>query len=446
MAVSRRKAWIIAADMGYGHQRAAFPLRSMSGGRIINANNYPGIPQSDRRWWHESKRFYEFISRFKTTPLIGEWVFDVYDKLQSIPHFYPRRDLSKPTLQVREIDRLIHQKKWGKHLIHKLAEHPLPLVTSFFIPALMADAFKYPEAIYCLVTDTDISRAWVSARPNLSRIRYLAPNYRVLERLRLYGVPADRIFLTGFPLPQENIGSEKLDVLKHDLRHRIRNLDTKGKYWQQYSSIFRHYLGTGLPKAANHPLTLTFAVGGAGAQRELGASIIRGLKYKIKQGRIRVVLVAGIHNEVSAYFKKIISQEGLSHNLKLRDIVVIHARDKYTYFNRFNKILRTTDILWTKPSELSFYVALGIPLIMSEPVGSQEQFNRIWVQTIGAGMDQQDPEVVEQWLFDLLDTGWLAEAAMEGYVEAPKYGTFNIDKIVSHRSTEVKELKTVLQF
>ena len=33
----------------------------------------------------------------------------------------------------------------------------------------------------------------------------MAPNRRVLERLREYGVPEKNIFLTGFPLPKELI-------------------------------------------------------------------------------------------------------------------------------------------------------------------------------------------------------------------------------------------------
>ncbi len=446
MTGSRKKAWIIAADMGYGHQRAAFPLRYLAHGRVINANNYSGIPSSDRKWWQDGRKFYEFVSRFKGGNPVGDWIFDFYDRLQAIPAFYPRRDLSQPTLQVRQIEYLIRHKNWGKHLINKLAEDPLPIITSFFVPAFMADLHNYPGDIYCLVTDTDISRAWVTSKPSISKIKYFAPNYRVVERLRLYGVPADRIFLTGFPLPSENIGDERLAILKEDIRHRLKNLDTQGRYWQQYSGIYRQYIHDSLPRETNHPLTLTFAVGGAGAQRDLGAVIMRGLRHKIKQGRIRLVLVAGIHNEVASYFKDQAVKSGLRQSLASGDIVIIHAPEKYQYFTKFNKILRTTDILWTKPSELSFYVALGIPMIMSEPIGSQEKFNRIWVETIGAGCDQQNPEFVEQWLFDLLDSGWLAEAAMQGFIEAPKYGTFNIEKIVTHQYEEVKELKTVLQF
>ena len=46
------------------------------------------------------------------------------------------------------------------------------------------------------------------------------------------------------------------------------------------------------------------------------------------------------------------------------------------YFNTFNETLRETDILWTKPSELSFYAGLGIPIIIAPTIGSLEDFNK----------------------------------------------------------------------
>ena len=49
---------------------------------------------------------------------------------------------------------------------------------------------------------------------------------------------------------------------------------------------------------------------------------------------------------------------------------------------RFNEILRTTDILWTAIGVV-FYVALGLPIIITEPLGSQEVFNRKWLVGIG---------------------------------------------------------------
>ncbi len=442
-----QKAWVTSVNMGYGHQRAAFPLKHLAfGGEIITANTYPGLPSSDRKIWKESRRFYEFVSVFKKVPIVGQKLFDLYDTLQQIPSFYPRRDLSKPNFQVKQIYRLIKKLDWGKHLISKLAKNPLPIITTFFIPAFMADFFNYPGEIYCLATDADISRAWVPLHPCNSRINYFAPNYRVADRLRLYGVPADKIFLTGFPLPPENIGNIHLDTLKKDLVQRLINLDPDGDYQDTYREVLKRYFNTSrLPQKSNHPLTVTFAVGGAGAQRDIGAVILSSLKEKILRHEARLVLVAGIHNDVNSFFNKAATAAGL-HNEIGRGVKIIFAANKNEYFRKFNEALRTTDILWTKPSELSFYCALGLPIVMSPPIGSQEEFNRKWLRTIGAGTTQDNPAYCGEWLFDWLKSGWFAEAAMQGFVEAPKFGTYNIGKIIGHKQSEVKELKMILQY
>jgi len=93
--------------------------------------------------------------------------------------------------------------------------------------------------------------------------------------------------------------------------------------------------------------------------------------------------------------------------------------------------LRKTDILWTKPSELSFYAGLGLPIIIAPPIGSQEDFNKKWLLHIGAATPQDNPKYTDQWLFDLLNAGDLAEMAMQGFVEIEKKGTYNIEKIVT---------------
>ena len=38
--MDNNKFYLVAADMGYGHQRAAYPLLEMSQGGIINLNDY----------------------------------------------------------------------------------------------------------------------------------------------------------------------------------------------------------------------------------------------------------------------------------------------------------------------------------------------------------------------------------------------------------------------
>lgn len=451
--MKNHRAWVITVDMGYGHQRAASPLCHLAYQGLLTANNYPGIPEGDQKIWESSRHFYEFISRFSRVPVIGQPAFDLYDRFQAIPEFYPRRDLSRPSFQLKEIMMVIKHKNWGKHLIEKLNQKPRlsngqrrPLITSFFAIAFMAEYFGYEGDIYCIICDADIARVWANVKTAASRIKYLAPCYRVVERLKLYGIGQENIFLTGFPLPKENLGGPGLGILRHDLGHRLFNLDPSDRYIKKYGQTAKKHLGLKhLHKRADHLLTLTFAVGGAGAQREIGGELVKSLSKKILGREIRVNLIAGIHHDVKEYFEEATYKAGLKKELG-QGVRILYTPDKNKYFAEFNRSLRTTDILWTKPSELCFYSALGIPIVMSPPIGSQEKFNRLWLKTIGAGISQNDPRYTDQWLFDWLASGWLAQAAMRGFLEAPRFGTYNIEKILARKPEELEEMRTVMQY
>jgi len=436
--------WLVTVDMGYGHQRATYPLKHLAYKGIINANTYKGIPEKDKKNWLGQRRFYEAISRFKNVPIFGDLAFELFDKFQKISNYYPKRDLSKTTIQVAGAFRILKNNKLGEHLINKLKKRPeMPFVTSFFLTAFMAEVFEYPGEIYCVICDADISRAWVSENPKMSRIKYFAPCQRVVDRLKLYGVAEERIFLTGFPLPKENIGTEHQAILKKDLRSRLVNLDPNRLYLTKYKETLCKNLSIkSLPKTTNHPLTITFAVGGAGAQREIGGAIIASLKEKIRQGKVRVNLIAGIHHTVNRYFKTTIIKIGMRKYLG-SGIRILFEPVKQKYFKKFNHWLRTTDILWTKPSELSFYTGLGIPIVMCPPIGSQEDFNRKYLMYLGAGIDQLDLKCINEWLFDWVNSGRLAEAAAQGFLEAPKFGTFNIEKILAKHAARAKAVKTI---
>jgi len=423
----KEKAWIIDVNMGYGHQRTSYPLKDLAPNKkIISANDYKGIPKKDKAIWDSSRNFYEFISRFKRFPIIGEFAFSIFDKFQKILTFYPKRDLSNPNLYSKQVFNLI-KKGWGKDLIKKLSQNPLPLITTFFIPAFMAEAFNYPGEIFCVICDADISRSWAPFNSFQSKIKYFAPNFRVMERLMLYGIKEENIFLIGYPLPKENIKNAS-----KDLAHRILNLDTKKRYQREYKPLIRAFLGS-LPKKSNHPFAITFAVGGAGIQKEIAIKILKNLSLKIRKEKIKMFLIAGIREEVNKYFLENIKRLGLESSLN-KNIEIIYEKDIGNYFKKFNQVLRKTDILWTKPSELSFYTALGLPIILAPTVGSQEDFNEEWLLQLGSAMRQKDLNYIDQWLPDFMDSGWFAEASMQGFIEAKRLGTYEIEKIISKKT------------
>lgn len=415
-----KKAWIVSINMGYGHQRTAYPLKFLAkNNEIICANDYPDIPQSDKKIWDSSRNFYEAVSRFKKFPLLGEFVFYLFDLTQKIHDFYTKKDTSIPNFTQKRTYPLF-KKGWGRHLIEKL-DSKIPYISAFHNTAFMAEYFNYSGDIFCIVCDTDIARSWAPLHPKQSKIKYFTPNKRTTERLISYGVKKENIFLTGYPLPMENTEQE---VLKNDIKNRILNLDPASKYREKYGFVVREKLGK-LPLESDHPLTITFCVGGAGAQKEIGVKLIRKLKKQIFEKRLRIILVAGIKKNVKDYFEKEIINGGLGEFIG-HGVEIIYANNFGDYYNKFNLALHKTDILWTKPSELSFYTALGLPIIIASPIGSQEDFNRRWLLKSGFGIDQGDIEYVKDWLYDWIDSGYLAEMAMEGYIEGERDGVLKI--------------------
>ncbi|MBX4201068.1 hypothetical protein KW786_02980 [Candidatus Parcubacteria bacterium] len=420
-----KKAWVVSVDMGYGHQRTAYPLRSIAfGGKIINANNYPGIPKKDQEIWHTTRSLYEFISRFRRIPFIGIFLFLFLDRFQKIVGYYPKRDMSKSNFGGKALFSFI-KKGWGKDLVMNMQHPALPLISTFFAPVFMAEHFGYPNDMYCVICDADIARAWVSLEPKKSRIKYFASNNWTRDRLKLYGVPPENIIMSGYPLPKENLGGKNLATAKKDLGYRLLNLDPSGRYRQLYSPLIKSYLGE-LPKLPNHPLTIMFSIGGAGAQKEIALSIIKSLKEKIVAKELRFIIAVGTRPELKSYFTDRAKELELDGWLQ-----VLYGKTMEEYFEAFNQALRTTDMLMTKPSELSFYAGLGIPIIIQPSIGSQEDFNRRWLLHTGAGVLQENPSYTSEWLFDILGSGDLAEMAMQGFIEIEKMGTYNIEDIIS---------------
>lgn len=434
------RAYVVAVDMGYGHQRAAYPLRNISatpanwnieGPYIISANNYPGIPKRDLKLWDSGRGVYEWISRMRELPFLGEKLFAAMNYFQRIDHFYPKRDLSKTMFQLDYIYKLINKKGLGKHLIGELNKNPLPLITTFFTPAFSAEEHGYKGQIYCICTDTDISRAWAPKNPKTSRIIYLAPSHRVAERLRMYGVAPEKIIATGFPLPEELVDTKT--VTQATLR-RIKHLDPTGKFREKFGAQIKATLGKEMESVKGmeeipEPVSIAFAIGGASAQFQIGLDVIKSLSPDIKKGKFRLTLIAGVSKSINDIFESALKKNGLD-TYRGKGVDILYNKNKIEYFEEFNRLLLDTDILWTKPSELSFYAALGLPIIIAPTLGSQEEYNQDWLHVLGAGIGQATPAYAREWLSDWIDAGILAGMALHGYLNISKHGTANVEETV----------------
>src|SRR5437867_3303403 len=264
----RLSAWIVSANMGLGHHRAAHGLAHLAEGGILIAGS-PDVTDPDEvRFWRRIAWSYEVLSRTKSIPVIGRVLFGMVDSILAIPPFYPLRDLSHPSFNNYIVDHLIRQ-GLGRSLIARLRTIELPMISTFYAPCLAADRLL-ESPIYCAVCDADLNRVWVASKSSESRVQYFAPCGRVMRRLREYGVPDERIFITGFTLPRENIGGPGMGVLKRDLLARIGRLDPRGRFSAVYGPTVSALLGASPePDGGRAPVTVTFAVGGAGAQVEI---------------------------------------------------------------------------------------------------------------------------------------------------------------------------------
>jgi hypothetical protein len=432
------KPFVASVTMGYGHLRAAHPLAERLGVEVQVVDEAPFADPKEVALWRWVRRMHELLS--KPMPALGP--FDrqargLMDALTMIPPLHETRDHHAPTWPVRLLNRLIRL-GLGARMVEHLRETGAPLVTTFYAPAIAADLAGIKN-VYCVVTDADCNRVWAPMDPARTRIKYAAPSSRVVRRLRSFGVPERNIFLTGFPLPPLLTSASDTTAPAQRLAERIARLDPRGVF----RNLHRHEISVLQAEAGprlevvrkdrqSGPIHIMFAVGGAGAQVEMVEEFLPPMRALIASGEVRFLLSAGTRPEVVRAFIAAITRAGLQSALG-SDIVIIDGPDFKSYYEAFNRALLRTDVLWTKPSELSFYPALGMACIVSKPLGAHERYNRRWLREQGVGLKHRRLDHARGWFEEWLEDGTLAGAAWSGYARLPKHGTDLIAELVLER-------------
>jgi hypothetical protein len=412
---------LVAIDMGYGHLRPAAALAERLAVPVQQMDKPPLGTEQDAAFWRRTRSFYEPLTRWSQVPVLGGPAQALLDAITHIPPLYPERDLSAPNPGTKALVRGA-KAGLGRGLADELKRSGAPLLTTFYAPAVLSELHGC-ERVACVVTDSDVNRVWAPADPPHSAIVYFAPATHTARRLRAYGVRAEKVRVTGFPLPHELLGGPELPLLRQNLAARLVRLDPRGTFLTSHAAELERALGP-LPQAerGRAPL-LTFAVGGAGAQVGLVRSFLPSLARLISEGRLRLALVAGRRAEVATRLRGFLDAAGLREGEAVR---VLEAPDVDGYFPLFNRLLAETDILWTKPSEMTFFAALGLPLVVAPAVGVHELCNQRWAQEWGAALAQGEPAHAAEWLDDWIEDGVLAAAAWAGYRHLPNRGLYRI--------------------
>ncbi|MCX8057916.1 MAG: hypothetical protein N3A58_00695 [Spirochaetes bacterium] len=144
---------------------------------------------------------------------------------------------------------------------------------------------------------------------------------------------------------------------------------------------------------------LLFSIGGAGAQVEYNLKLILSLVDDIKKDKVTLFINCGDHknvfNLISNELKKFdINYEvhndnnesiNFAENVYKQDVKGVHIfinNEIFTAIYLTNILMRSSDILITKPSELAFY---PVPKILIQRVGGHEAYGAIHSSEIGDG-------------------------------------------------------------
>ena len=412
---------VLAIDMGYGHLRPAAALADYLKTNVREMDRPPAGNADDLRFWERTRKLYEPLTRFSQLPLVGPAMRSVLEAITAIPEPWPRRDLSAATQGTRWMERAAKD-GIGRTLAGVLKETGASLLTTFYAGAILAELHG-AERLHCVITDTDVNRVWAPPDPRQSRIVYFAPSERARRRMESYGVRPENVRVTGFPLPHELVGGRERTQLKRNLAARMMRLDPKRAFRKQHWDEIERKLGPLPLHEEGAPPLLTFAIGGAGAQLPLAKALVSGVRDQIIDGRLRLALVAGRRHEVGEALREAVRDAGLDASPAVE---VLEDPDVLGYLRKFNALLARTDILWSKPSEITFFAALGLPLVCAPPVGAHESWNQRWACERGAALEQHDPRTAGEWLWEWLDDGTLANVAWNGFNALPNLGLYEI--------------------
>jgi hypothetical protein len=153
-------------------------------------------------------------------------------------------------------------------------------------------------------------------------------------------------------------------------------------------------------KAQGKPMRFLLSVGGAGAQREFFEAIIRHLLPAIKTNKAVLYVNVGDYKNVwdelvdsipelknisTLHFNDWKDTENFAEKALTEDITGVHAFWHENIFEAVycsNLLMRSSDVLVTKPSEFSFY---PVPKLFIKRIGGHERWGAIHSAEMGDG-------------------------------------------------------------
>ncbi|MBU0935071.1 MAG: hypothetical protein KKI09_16745 [Spirochaetes bacterium] len=162
---------------------------------------------------------------------------------------------------------------------------------------------------------------------------------------------------------------------------------------------------------------LLISVGGAGAQFEIIAELLRSYTGMLAAGKLAVYLNVGDHTSVWDHLKAAVPElEGLAtthfddwegtkafcNSALTQNVTGLHVfrhANKFSAVYSTNLLMRSCDVLITKPSELAFY---PVPKLFIKRVGGHERWGAIRSAELGDGTYEMENLAAAKQVLDLM--------------------------------------------
>jgi hypothetical protein len=192
---------------------------------------------------------------------------------------------------------------------------------------------------------------------------------------------------------------------------------------------------------AGKTLRVLLTVGGAGAQGEIYAKIIRHLLPKVREGKVALLINVGDHKSVwdslvreipeivdgaNTYFDAWGETCAFADRALVEEIKGIHVfyhQDIFAAVYATNLLMRSCDFMITKPSELAFY---PVPKLMLKRLGGHEAWGAIRTAELGDGtIECETVERTLQMLDLMLEELEILESMNGHILKANQAGVYN---------------------
>lgn len=259
--------------------------------------------------------------------------------------------------------------------IYKNIPKEIPVVATHVWPAQAAVHAGMEKVINAIPDNWPMALHYAEGSIHTVQTHFAYQGYKILNGMAgkkvLNPMDENSLIYTGHYVDHELVSN-----IEEDCENRVRRIDE------------------------GRPVRFLLTIGGAGAQKEIFAAIIRHLIPEIREKKAALYVNVGDYRNVwddlikeipqmkelsETHFEKWDDTKDFAEKALTEDVEGIHGFYHSNIFEAVyctNLLMRSADALVTKPSELSFY---PVPKLFIKRVGGHEQWGAIHSAEIGDG-------------------------------------------------------------